>query len=128
MAHASACVGLIVAGSAVLPTSPTQAEEPVWQLPHLCRARLQPCRKVRRIITALTGCGKTKNSVILSEAKNLSLFLFLYLNRREILRFAQNDRTRPFFRSLFSVWGLVLAIFVRHQNGCALQLPAAQLI
>jgi hypothetical protein len=30
------------------------------------------------------------------------LFLFLYLNRREILRFAQNDRTRPFFRSLFN--------------------------
>jgi hypothetical protein len=28
------------------------------------------------------------------------LFLFPYLNRREILRFAQNDRTRPFFRSL----------------------------
>src|SRR4029077_12321289 len=48
------------------------------------------------------GCGKTQNSVILSEAKNLSLFLLLYLNRREILRFAQNDRTRPFFRSL---WG-----------------------
>jgi hypothetical protein len=33
--------------------------------------------------------------VILGEAKNLSLFLFLCLNRREILRFAQND----------SVWG-----------------------
>src|ERR1700688_2949664 len=55
-----------------------------------------------------TGCGKTKNSVILSEAKNLSLLHFLYLNRREILRFAQNDRTRPFFRSLFSPWVLVL--------------------
>jgi hypothetical protein len=36
-------------------------------------------------------------SVILSGAKNLSLFLFLYLNRKEILRFAQNDRTRLFF-------------------------------
>jgi hypothetical protein len=34
--------------------------------------------------------------VILSEAKNLSLFLFLYLNRREILRFAQNDRVLIF--------------------------------
>ena len=56
------------------------------------------------------GCGKTQNSVILSEAKNLSLFLFLYLNRREILRFAQNDRIRPFFRSLFSLWSFVLAI------------------
>ena len=53
--------------------------------------------------TGFTGCGKTKNSVILSEAKNLSLFLFLYLNRREILRFAQNDITRLFFRSLFSL-------------------------
>src|SRR4029077_14351019 len=53
--------------------------------------------------TGFTGCGKTQNSVILSEAKNLSLFLLLYLNRREILRFAQNDRTRPFFRSLFSL-------------------------
>jgi hypothetical protein len=47
------------------------------------------------------GCGKTQNSVILSEAKNLSLLPFLYLNRREILRFAQNDKTRPFFRRLF---------------------------
>ncbi len=31
------------------------------------------------------------------------MFLFLHLNRREILRFAQNVRTRPFFRSLFSL-------------------------
>jgi hypothetical protein len=53
-------------------------------------------------IAGFTGCGKTQYSVILSEAKNLSLFLFQYLNRREILRFAQNDRTSPFFHSLFS--------------------------
>jgi hypothetical protein len=59
--------------------------------------------------TGFTGCGKTQNSVILSEAKNLSLFLFLYLNRRGILRFAQNDRTRPFFRSHFSLWAFVAA-------------------
>jgi hypothetical protein len=31
------------------------------------------------------------------------LFLILHLNRREILRFAQNDKTRHFFRSLFSL-------------------------
>ena len=55
------------------------------------------------VATGFTGCGKTQNSVILSEAKNLSLSLFLCLKRREILRFAQNDRTRPFFRSLFSL-------------------------
>src|SRR5580700_10240809 len=56
-----------------------------------------------------TGCGKTQSAVFLSEAKNLSLFLFLYLNRREILRFAQNDKTRHFFRSLFSLWVFGLA-------------------
>jgi hypothetical protein len=53
--------------------------------------------------TDFTGCGKTQSAVILSEAKNLSWFFFLYLNRREILRFAQNDKTRHFFRSLFSL-------------------------
>jgi hypothetical protein len=46
--------------------------------------------------TGLTGCGKNQNAVILSEAKNLSLFLCLYLDPREILRFAQNDKTRYF--------------------------------
>ena len=40
---------------------------------------------------------KNKKSVIVSEANNLSWLLFRYLNRREILRFAQNDRTRHFF-------------------------------
>ena len=49
-----------------------------------------------------TGCGKTHGVVILSEAKNPSLFLCLPFNRREILRFAQNDKTKYFFRSLFS--------------------------
>jgi hypothetical protein len=47
-----------------------------------------------------TGCGKTQSAVILSEAKNLSLFVFSYLNRREILRFAQNDKIGHFFRNL----------------------------
>jgi hypothetical protein len=50
--------------------------------------------------TPLTGCGKTQGAVILSGAKNLSLIVFLFSNRREILRFAQNDETRHFFRSL----------------------------
>ena len=56
-----------------------------------------------------TGCGKTHNAVILSEAKNLSLFVLLYVNRREILRFAQNDKTRHCFRNVFSLWVFVLA-------------------
>jgi hypothetical protein len=33
----------------------------------------------------------------------------LNLNRREILRFAQNDTKTGFFRTLFSLWGLILA-------------------
>jgi hypothetical protein len=42
-------------------------------------------------------------SVIPSEARNLSFFIFLQLNRREIPRFARNDRLKYFFRSLFSL-------------------------
>jgi hypothetical protein len=53
-----------------------------------------------RIPHRLNKLRNTQTAVILSEAKNLSLFLFLYLNRREFLRFAQNDKTRHFFRSL----------------------------
>jgi len=40
---------------------------------------------------------KIKKVVILSEAKNLSFFVFcLRVNRREILRFAQNDNSDIF--------------------------------
>ena len=35
--------------------------------------------------------------VILSEAKNLSWFVLVYSNRREILRFAQNHNVLRFF-------------------------------
>src|SRR6202521_1757972 len=38
-----------------------------------------------------------------SERSEESLFLFMELNRREILRFAQNDKINYFFRSLFSL-------------------------
>jgi hypothetical protein len=61
--------------------------------------------------TDFTGCGKTQSAVILSEAKNLSLFLFLYLNRREIPRSAWNDKINYFFRSLFSQLALNLVKF-----------------
>jgi hypothetical protein len=59
-------------------------------------------KALTRAAPGFTGCGKTQTSFILSEAKNLFLFLFVYLNRREILRFAQNDRTRHFFCYLCS--------------------------
>jgi len=39
-----------------------------------------------------------------------SLFPFMELNRREILRFAQNDKVNYFFRSLVSLRGLVAAL------------------
>jgi hypothetical protein len=38
-----------------------------------------------------------------SERSEESLFLFMQLNRREILRFAQNDKVNYFFRSLLSL-------------------------
>src|ERR1700674_2426157 len=38
-----------------------------------------------------------------SERSKESLFLFMELNRREILRFAQNDKINYLFRSLFSL-------------------------
>jgi hypothetical protein len=49
-------------------------------------------------------------SVIPSGARNLSFFVFLQLNRREITRSARNDRNGEFFRKLFSLRQLGLAI------------------
>jgi hypothetical protein len=45
---------------------------------------------------ASQAAEKMTYPVILSEAKNLSLFVLLHLNRREILRFAQNDSVLSF--------------------------------
>jgi len=43
-----------------------------------------------------TGRGKTQKFAILSEARNLSFFVFLQLSRREIPRFARNDKINAF--------------------------------
>jgi hypothetical protein len=52
-----------------------------------------PCRTLR--VKSL--CYKNRSrSVIPSEARNLSFFYFFNLNRREIPRFAQNDRASSF--------------------------------
>ena len=56
--------------------------------------------KITKLTILPAGCGKTQSAVILSEAKNLSVFLFLCLNRQKFLRFAQNGKTGQFFRSL----------------------------
>jgi hypothetical protein len=61
------------------------------------------------VARALQPAEKVFYSVILSGAKNLSFFVCLLLDRREILRSAQNDRNGEFFRSLFSLRGRVLA-------------------
>ena len=56
------------------------------------------------------GNGKIQNADILSartedsrrgEAKNLALFYCLHLDRREILRFAQNDMMMHYFGNLW---------------------------
>ena len=53
-------------------------------------------------VAAPQAAEKRTFSVIPGEARNLSFFVFLQLNRREIPRFARNDRIKYFFRSLFS--------------------------
>src|ERR1700674_3115482 len=50
-----------------------------------------------------------------SERSEESLFLFMELNRREILRFAQNDKINYFFRSLFSLSVLNSAVKLVHR-------------
>jgi hypothetical protein len=55
---------------------------------------------MQRMPAAKQVAEKTQEVVILSEAKNLSFFLCLHFDRREILRFAQNDKANHFFRSL----------------------------
>jgi len=47
-------------------------------------------------------------SVIPSEARNLLFFVSIWLNRREIPRFARNDRINYCFRGLFSLPGFDL--------------------
>jgi hypothetical protein len=68
-----------------------------------------------------------QTGVILSEAKNPSLFLFcLYLDRREILRFAQNDKPSLFFRGVFRRCGKspaeksLLSVIPKQSEGSAL--------
>ncbi len=51
---------------------------------------------------AKQAAEKPTLSVIPSEARNLSFFVFLQLNRREIPRFARNDKIKYFFRALYS--------------------------
>jgi hypothetical protein len=76
----------------------------MWQSRKL-RQILVPIESADLCGVGFTGCWKVSDSVILSGAKNLSFFVFLLLDRREILRSAQNDKNGEFFRDLFSLWG-----------------------
>ncbi len=55
-----------------------------------------------------TACGKTQIFVIPRRAARRGISLFLHLNRREIPRFARNDKIKYFFRCLFSLRGFGL--------------------
>ncbi len=50
-----------------------------------------------------SACGKTQIFVIPRRAARRGISLLLHLNRREIPRFARNDKLNYFFRSLFSL-------------------------
>jgi hypothetical protein len=52
---------------------------------------------------ASQAAKKGSHSFCHSERSEESLFLFMGLNRREIPRFARNDKINYFFRSLFSL-------------------------
>src|ERR1700674_5032715 len=60
------------------------------------------------VAQASEATEKVPHSFCHSERSEESLFLFMELNRREIPRFAWNDKINYFFRSLFSLWGVSL--------------------
>src|ERR1700686_4085415 len=64
----------------------------------------RPQCKMPRVNAALQAAEKGPHSFCHSERSEESLFLFMGLNRREIPRFARNDKINYFFRSLFSRW------------------------
>src|SRR5579863_10729958 len=61
------------------------------------------------VARASQAAGKGPHSFCHSERSEESLFLFIGINRREIPRFARNDKINYFFRSLFRLRGFVLA-------------------
>jgi hypothetical protein len=64
--------------------------------PNLFRARLQPGCKASSFDVALQAAEKGLHCFCHSERSEESLFLFMGLNRREIPRFAQNDKMNYF--------------------------------
>jgi hypothetical protein len=54
-----------------------------------------------RRLRAIEAAEKGPHSFCHSERSEESLFLFMELNRREIPRFARNDKINYFFRSLY---------------------------
>jgi hypothetical protein len=62
----------------------------------------------RRMQSGLRCRGKSANPYCHSERSEESLFRFSCKNRKEIFRFAQNDRMKGLFRTLFSRTGMSL--------------------
>jgi hypothetical protein len=62
---------------------------------------------------------KTPPEFCHSERSEESLFLFMGPNRREIPRFARNDKIKYFFRNLFSLCGFVAEGQLQQAEACA---------
>src|ERR1700686_5446727 len=58
-------------------------------------------------LRAIEAVEKGPNAFCHSERSEESLFLFMESNRREIPRFARNDKINYFFRSLLSLWDFI---------------------
>src|ERR1700693_6093161 len=65
------------------------------------RATTNPDAHAVLVARVFRGCGKTQIFVISRGAARRGISLFLHLNKREIPRFARNDKINHFFRSLF---------------------------
>src|SRR5579862_6704433 len=69
-----------------------------------------------RVVQASQAAEEVLPPFCHSERSEESLFLFLNLIRKEIPRFAQNDKINYSFRSLLSLWFLIAAILTVHSQ------------
>jgi len=63
---------------------------------NLCRARLQPCREARRIVTEPQAAEKVVHFVIPSEARNLSSICTDEKKERFLASLGMTKRVEPF--------------------------------
>jgi hypothetical protein len=78
------------------------------------------------LVARITVCGKTEIFVIPRRAARRGISLFLRVNQREIPHFVRNDKINYFFRSLFSLWGLVHPMTKTHRLKPVLLMPLSK--